>query len=151
MKKRDHKLYSTWKNMMARCYVKSDNRYKFYGAKGVTVAECWHEFWNFVEDIDNHMSKGHLLYRKEYQLDKDLNGGMIYSLENCVVITAKKNRKLANQTHQRKILAINENEKIKFDSVSKASQKLEINRSNIQACLKYGWKNRSGYWFEYCE
>lgn len=149
MKKREHKLYSTWKSMMARCYNENHSGYKHYGAKGVTVCNRWHSFENFVEDVDIHLLKGHLLYRKEYQLDKDLKGGNEYSLENCSVITAKKNRKLANKNHQRNIIAIGENGKMKFSSISEASRKLDIKRSNIQACLKHGWTSQSGYRFEY--
>lgn len=150
MKKKEHKLYSTWKNMLERCYKPNSSNFKYYGAKGITVCERWHDFLTFVEDIDNHLENGHLLYRKEYQLDKDLKGGRIYSLENCSVITAKKNRKLRNQSLQREIIAINEEgKKKKFKSVSEASRVLGVSRSNIQSCLKHGWKNRSGYIFKY--
>ena len=149
MNKKDHKLYSTWKNMMARCYVKSDNRYKYYGAKGITVCDRWYEFWNFVDDIDNHMKNGHLLYQKGYQLDKDKNGGNEYSLENCSVITAEENRRIALENQQRLIIAISETEKIKFDSISKASRELKIHRGSIQYSLKNRWVTKAGYRFEY--
>ncbi|MFZ0444184.1 MAG: hypothetical protein WAM95_06030 [Bacillus sp. (in: firmicutes)] len=149
MRKRDHKLYSTWKNMMARCYVKSHSNYKHYGAKGITVVERWHEFWNFVEDVDNHLKNGHLLYLKQYQLDKDLLGGNEYSLENCSIITAKENRKLAHEKQQRKIIAISDTEEIEFNSVSEASRKLNIQRGSIQYSLKNGWSTKIGYKFEY--
>lgn len=73
--------------MIARCYYKSNTHYKYYGAKGVTICDRWREnFWHFVEDIDNHMLNGHLLYDDGYVLDKDLKGGNVYSLENCMVI-----------------------------------------------------------------
>src|SRR3954454_24329771 len=100
MRKRrhDHKLYNRWKSMMDRCYRPKHVKYKFYGGKGVTVCNRWHDFWNFVEDIDNHMESGHLLYEKGWQLDKDKNGAVVYSLENCRVITAEENRRLANET-----------------------------------------------------
>ncbi|WP_242321379.1 hypothetical protein [Bacillus cereus group sp. BfR-BA-01312] len=62
MDKKKHVLYSTWKNMMARCYVKSYPNYKYYGAKKVTVSEQWHSFNNFIYDVDNFMPNGHLLY-----------------------------------------------------------------------------------------
>lgn len=149
MNKKDHKLYSTWKNMMARCYVKSDNRFKYYGAKGITVCDRWHEFWNFVEDIDNHMENGQFLYEKDYQLDKDIKGGDQYSLENCSVITGDENRRIAHEKQQRKIIAISEAEKIEFNSVAEASRKLNIQRGSIQYSLKNGWVTKAGYRFEY--
>lgn len=95
------------------------------------------------------MEKGHLLYRKEYQIDKDLKGGNIYSLENCSVITAKKNRKIANQKMRRNIVAIIGSDKIKFKSISEASRKLNITRSNIQYSLKHDCELKSGYRFLY--
>lgn len=67
---------------MSRCYNKKDPRYRYYGAKGVEVSESWHDFWSFVEDVDNHLENGHLLYESpDWQLDKDLNGSNEYSLE----------------------------------------------------------------------
>jgi len=145
MNKKEHPLYSTWKNMKSRCYVKSNSSYKYYGAKGVTVAERWHEFENFVYDIDNLMTDGQLLYKKEYQLDKDLKGGYIYSLENCTVILADKNRKLSNDRQKKKIIAFKGNEELQFNSITEASDQLGISRSTIQACLK------SEYQFKYFE
>lgn len=145
MNKKEHPLYSTWKNMKARCYVKRNSSYKYYGAKGVTVTERWHEFENFVYDIDNLMPDGHLIYKKEYQLDKDLKKGNIYSLENCTVILADKNRKLSNDNQKKRIIASKGNVELQFDSITEASEQLGISRGIIQACLK------SEYQFKYFE
>ena len=75
-------------------------------------AERWHEFKNFVEDVDNHLLNGHLLYEsRKWQLDKDVNGGMNYSLENCIVLSAEENGKLGREKQKKKIVAIkNDNE-----------------------------------------
>ncbi|KQU22152.1 hypothetical protein ASG65_20770 [Bacillus sp. Leaf13] len=146
MRKKDHPLYSTWKNMKARCYVKSNSSYKYYGAKGITVAERWHDFWSFVYDIDNHMPDGHLLYDSDYQLDKDRKGGKIYSLKNCCVISSDENKKMANEKLKRKIIAFNnDGEEIQFDSITEASDALGIKRGYIQSTL------RSKYSFKYCD
>lgn len=37
--KKKPNLNFTWKHMMIRCYIKSHLNYKYYSAKGVTVAE----------------------------------------------------------------------------------------------------------------
>jgi hypothetical protein len=37
--------------MMRRCYEPSNNRFQYYGAKGVTVCERWQDFANFFEDM----------------------------------------------------------------------------------------------------
>lgn len=152
MNKKDHAQYGRWHEMMGRCHNPHHKLYKYYGAKDVTVHERWHEFWSFVEDIDNHLLNGHLLYqsRLEWQLDKDLKGGNIYSLENCTVVTADKNRKEAYKKQQRKIIAYDDTQEIEFVSVSEASRKLNIGRNGIQFCLKNGWHNKStGLRFRY--
>lgn len=145
MKKTDHKLYQLWKNIKGRCYVKSNASYKRYGARGITVEERWHDFWNFVEDVDNYLENGHLLYQKGFVLDKDKKGGKIYSLENCVVMTEKENRELANEKVKRPIIAFNGTEELRFDSITEASEVLRIKRGNIQSSLK------SEYQFKYAE
>lgn len=44
--------YNSWLNMRRRCYDEKNNRYKYYGAKGVTVCERWkNSFENFLEDM----------------------------------------------------------------------------------------------------
>lgn len=150
-KRHTHKLYNRWKSMMDRCYRPNHVHYKFYGGKGVTVCERWHNFWNFVEDIDNHMENGHLLYQKEYQLDKDKNGGMIYSLETCRVITAKENLKLANDKQKKSVIAIRGNEKIKFETLTEAGKQLNLNKAMIGRYAINGKQHFSGYRFEFCE
>lgn len=105
-------------------------------------------FGNFVEDVDNHLDYGYLLYQKEYQLDKDLLGGNIYSLENCVVISAVGSRRISYIKQQRKVLAISATEKIKFDSVSETSRQLNIKRTTLIGYLNNGKQHDSGYSFK---
>ncbi|MBD7937022.1 hypothetical protein H9655_08260 [Cytobacillus sp. Sa5YUA1] len=148
MKKRHkHKLYNRWKSMMDRCYNPNHVKYKFYGGKGIRVCERWRDFWNFVEDIDN-MRNGHLLYLKGYQLDKDKSGRSVYSLNNCCVITAEENRRIANEKQKQSIFAINNNEKIKFDSIAEASRKLNIKDGTLRRYVKNGKRHSSGYRFQ---
>ncbi|HDR7529734.1 TPA: hypothetical protein QCX69_000814 [Bacillus anthracis] len=149
MRKRvkDHPLYSTWDNMMRRCHVEKHPNYKYYGGKGITVAKQWHNFWDFVHDIDNRMPDGHLLYSSDYHLDKDIKGGKIYSLENCMVITAEENKRLGVANRKKRIVAIKDTEQIEFESVTSASEKLKVSRRTIQLILKSGRKTREGYTF----
>ncbi|MFF2591080.1 hypothetical protein ACFVSS_25230 [Peribacillus butanolivorans] len=147
--KRNHKLYYTWNGMMYRCYKKYHSHYKYYGARGVTVDERWHDFWNFVEDVENHLFNGHLLYEKGYQLDKDIKGGKVYSLENCVVALKEENEERSRQKQQKKVLAFNETRNIEFESLAKASLQLGIKRSTMISCLRRGNRHSSGYYFKY--
>ncbi len=150
MNKKKHPLYQTWKNMKDRCYCKTNGNYKYYGAKGVTVNKPWHDFDNFVYDIDNRMLNGHLLYSSDYHLDKDLKGGKMYSLQNCVVISKDENWKMAYRKQQKRIVAMNEHKEIMFQSISEASRHLSIPRNTIQYYLKNSKRHPAGYQFKYC-
>lgn len=42
----------TWENMIARCYVETNNMFRHYGGRGVAVCERWRDsFTNFVDDM----------------------------------------------------------------------------------------------------
>jgi hypothetical protein len=44
--------YKSWLSMKRRCYSPSNNRYEFYGGKGIVVCDRWLEsFENFYEDM----------------------------------------------------------------------------------------------------
>lgn len=44
--------YKSYSAMISRCYKKTNNRYKNYGGRGITVCDRWKEsFSNFLEDI----------------------------------------------------------------------------------------------------
>lgn len=148
-KKYSHPLIWIWQGMMNRCHNVNDKRYKWYGAKGVTVDKRWHVFWNFVEDVDQNLLNGHLLYQKKYQLDKDINGGKTYSLENCVVVSIKENLEEKLKKQRKKVLATNGVNDLIFDSISQAANSLQIPRQTLYHYLKNGMKHQSGYVFQH--
>jgi len=88
------KLYYVWADMKTRCYNSKSKRYRWYGAKGVTVCKEWHEFIPFR---DWAKANG---YVEGLTIDKDelceiLNiSPKIYSPETCQWITQSKNTKL---------------------------------------------------------
>ncbi|MBY0214135.1 hypothetical protein [Priestia aryabhattai] len=150
MKKQEHQLFYTWVGMMYRCYKPYHKHYKYYGAKGVKVCSKWHDFWGFIDDVDNHLLNGHLLYEKRYQLDKDINGGKVYSLENCVVTLKTKNENASRSKQQKKILVVSDKEEIEFKSLAETCQKLNIKRSTLISCLKRGNRHKkTGCIFKY--
>lgn len=48
---KDHPLYSTYNNMLRRCYNRDAVGYKNYGGRGIHVCHRWMVFKNFAEDM----------------------------------------------------------------------------------------------------
>jgi hypothetical protein len=46
------KDYQRWKNMLYRCEKPAHPKYRYWGERGITVCERWHDFRLFLEDID---------------------------------------------------------------------------------------------------
>lgn len=51
---RDGRLYSVWKSMKKRCENPNCKSYKWYGAKGVSVCDEWHNYSSFKKWADNN-------------------------------------------------------------------------------------------------
>lgn len=81
------KLYKMWSHMIDRCYNTNCKEYPYYGARGVTVCERWHNRSNFVDDF--YRIEG---YRRKlddwdgFVLDKDHYGSQCYSPDTCIWI-----------------------------------------------------------------
>lgn len=43
------RLYRTWKGMHNRCYDPKHDRYRWYGGKGISICDEWHDFLIFRE------------------------------------------------------------------------------------------------------
>ena len=68
------KEYSSWMNMMYRCYNKNATGYENYGGRGISVCERWHNPINFISDMGSRPDG--------FSIDRiDANGD--YSIENC--------------------------------------------------------------------
>jgi hypothetical protein len=70
-----HRFYDTYKNMMRRCYTKSNPAYKHYGERGISVCEEWQDIIKFVAWADSTYIEGYTLDR----IDNDGN----YEPNNC--------------------------------------------------------------------
>lgn len=70
-----HRFYATYRNMMKRCYTKSDPSYKDYGERGISVCEEWQDIIKFVAWADSTYIEG-------YTLDRIDNAGN-YEPSNC--------------------------------------------------------------------
>ena len=94
-----NKLYTRWLNMIKRCYDTTNNSYKSYGAKGVTVSDRWKCFEYYLEDVQ--LIPGYnkqLIINNDIQLDKDILSGdkKIYSKETCLWISKTYNSSISD-------------------------------------------------------
>ncbi|NTA36835.1 AP2 domain-containing protein [Agrobacterium salinitolerans] len=64
---RDHKIpeYIAWENMRSRCNCTTDPRFKWYGARGISVCERWNDFENFLADVGKRPSPNHTIDRRD--------------------------------------------------------------------------------------
>ncbi len=108
-------VYTTWRNMLNRCYSPNNSEYSNYGERGIKVCRKWWKFKNFYKDMGDK-PKGLTLERK----DNDGN----YKPSNC---------KWATQQEQA------QNRRAKGCHWNKKAQKwqayIEVNRKKIHLGL----------------
>ncbi|APC46056.1 HNH endonuclease [Vibrio phage vB_VspP_pVa5] len=83
------KCYRLWVGMLGRCYNPKTRAYRWYGAKGVTVCDAWHDYQVFAAWCDGSN------YFEGAQLDKDvlhIAGSKHYSPYTCKFVTPTENK-----------------------------------------------------------
>jgi len=50
-RRKRHPLYGVWKRMRQRCFDHGDRDFKYYGGRGITICERWHDFTAFLADV----------------------------------------------------------------------------------------------------
>ena len=55
--------YQAWCEMRSRCHTRSNNRFRRYGGRGITVCERWNDYEAFLEDVGPRPSPEHSLSR----------------------------------------------------------------------------------------
>lgn len=80
-------LYQLWKGMKRRCYNKIGRDYRWYGGKGVSVCERWHDFAAFEDDVLGSWFPGATIDR----INPDGN----YEPSNCRWLTRAENSRRA--------------------------------------------------------
>lgn len=79
--------------MLGRCYNKNTEYYRWYGGKGITVAEEWKVFLPFREWA---LANG---YAEGLSLDR-IDSSMDYKPNNCQWITRRENTKRMTAEHR---------------------------------------------------
>lgn len=84
--KQNHPSFTNWQAMMRRCYDPKDNRYKYYGARGICVDAHWHKFPVYEKEF------GFLKPSRKYTVDRIDNDGH-YEQRNVQWLTRIQNNK----------------------------------------------------------
>lgn len=77
------RLYRVWQNIKSRCYYKQNNRYKYYGGRGIKVCDEWLN--NFKSFYDWSISNG---YQDNLTIDR-INVNSNYEPNNCRWVNQK--------------------------------------------------------------
>lgn len=97
----DDIYYHKWTNLLRRCYIKSNNRYKNYGALGITVCDEFKNYQNFCNWIETNFSLYKNFELSELEIDKDILANINkteykeYSPKTCLLIPSEINCFLA--------------------------------------------------------
>lgn len=70
-----HRLYKTWKNIIARCNNKNNPLYNYYGQRGIKVCDRWLNVANFIEDM-------YPTFKEGLSIDRE-NNDLGYEPSNC--------------------------------------------------------------------
>ena len=154
------KPYSVWKNMIHRCYNPTNERYDYYGGRGVRVSDRWLTYENFRNDIEK--LKGYdeeLFYRNKIELDKDSidRDAKLYSKETCVWLSPAENNALTERVYESittvKAVALDpEDREYCIINIPWFAKSVGINKSEIYGVLsEKGNKTARGWCFKRVE
>lgn len=65
-------MHAVWHAMISRCQNQNNWRYKYYGARGISVCESWQNFDNYYEWINKNLGERP---SKKHSLDRINNDG----------------------------------------------------------------------------
>lgn len=119
------RLYRIWYGMHRRCYDPKDDKYKWYGSRGISVCKAWHDFLAFRDWALNHG------YSDELTIDRIDNDGN-YEPSNCRWINIKSQ---ANNRNSNRILKYRGKE---YTAIQLAEQH-NLSPHTVYNRLKLGW------------
>ena len=121
--KTNTRTYQVWSNMKGRCFNKDNEKFFYYGGRGITVCKRWMKFSNFLADMGE--APDHMTLDR-----KDVNGN--YELSNCHWATQK-----YQQNNRRN------NKRITFNgktlTLSQWEESIGISQDKLQCRLRRGW------------
>lgn len=117
------RIYSIWTGMMRRCYEPKFINYKFYGGRGITVCDEWHDFATFRNDTKNG-------YADNLTLDR-IDNNIGYWKSNVRWIEQKEQKR---NMRSNRLYEYNGETKC----IAEWAEKLNINESFLRARLNRG-------------
>lgn len=118
------RTYRIWRHVISRCTRQNNQRWEYYGGRGIKVCKRWMKFENFLEDMEEAPNG--------LQLDRINNNGG-YCKSNCRWATPKQNSR--NRRDNRLITYKN-----KTQCLSAWSEELGIRSGLIwDRLFRYGW------------
>lgn len=127
------RIYNIWYKIIERCYNEKDDRYNYYGYKGVCVSDRWRDFENFYNDnIEEYKTHVDEHGEDNTTIDRiDSNGN--YESSNCRWAT------IMVQVYNRSN-TINVEIKDKSYTLMELSDIYNIEYSTLQDRHKRGWR-----------
>ena len=142
----NHKLYPKYRDMLNRCYNPSRDRYKNYGARGISVCEEWKNKENgFINFYNWSMEKG---YEEGLTIDR-IDNDKDYSPNNCQWLSMGDNtKKRFIDGAKYIIIGVSPNGEI-FEFISRVefAKEHNLNPDGITACLCGNSKTHNGWKF----
>lgn len=147
---RYHPLYTKWKNMISRCYCKTSQYYKYYGALGIKMTDELLNFKSFISIVEKLENYDKMIENPTvWQIDKDLKSTdkKIYSKDTISIITAKENQWLATAESHKNIYQFDIYGHLikKYNNLLEVYQQNGFNMSNINAAIKGKYKHAYNY------
>lgn len=136
------KSYLTWKNMLKRCYGKTERK-RHYSYRDCTVDPVWHNFQNFADWFESSYPSSD----GDWQLDKDKlsNDCKIYSPDTCCFISRAENLELVDNKVCITIKNICTGEVKSFTSLSKAANHIGSSSCTLSRLKRGLCKHTSGW------
>lgn len=116
-------IYAIWHSMMQRCYDPNSHAYSRYGGRGIIVAEAWHDFEAFYQDMGDK-PQGKSLER--------LNNDGHYSADNVIWADWKQQ---ANNRRSNVVLEFQGRKQ----TMQQWSDEMDLKIGTVWARLHRGW------------
>ncbi|MEJ7663491.1 MAG: hypothetical protein WKG07_30055 [Hymenobacter sp.] len=141
-------LYSTWNEMLHRCYDATKRSYAEYGGRGVFVDERWHDFAAFAADaytLPNGLVKQ--AFPADYELDKDYYATNKYGPDTCLWLTRKEQTINTRRGHAVRATAPWGDAVVIMD-IAGLCQDHQLDESTVYKCLRGDRAAHKGWCFE---